>query len=167
MSYRSRISKPSVTILAASLLLPACGGTPSGPELITVEFEAAGVVLRQGEPIAAARVVLVRCERMGMDGCEEDVTLAAAMTNLVGEYALDYICVCEPGQPMPEHSLLVEMPATIAWSKRSGTDRVQVSAVGDPDHGSDGNGGQGPRKGQWRIDPECVDHLTVDHDFNL
>mgnify|MGYP001557540777 CR=1 FL=1 len=166
MRYHHRVLKPGTATVVVSLLL-ACGGTPSGPELITVEFEAAGVVLRQGEPIAAARVVLTRCEQMGPNGCEVDVTLAAAMTNRVGEYALDYICVCAPGQPMPEHFLLVEMPATVTWSRHAGSYVVQASAVDDPGNGSHGDGASGATKGKWKIDPECVDHLTVDHDFNL
>ena len=166
MRYRPRICKPHTVIVVVALLL-ACESTPSGPELITVEFEAAGVVLRQGEPIAAARVVLTRCERMGPDGCREDVTLAAAMTNRAGEYALDYSCVCAPGQPMPEHFLLVEMPATVVWSTHAPSDRMQASAFGDPEDGSDRNGSRVQKKGQWKIDPECVDHLVVDHDFNL
>ncbi|MEJ2547218.1 MAG: hypothetical protein P8125_05310 [Gemmatimonadota bacterium] len=133
MRYRRWKSRPHAAIAAVPLLLLACGSTPSGPELITVDFEASGVVLRQGEPVAAAHVVLVRRERMGPDGCVEYVTLAAAMTNRVGDYAIDYICVCKPGQPMPQHSLLVEMPATVAWNARAGDNMLQGSAIlGDP-----------------------------------
>jgi hypothetical protein len=167
MRYRFRLSKSVTTLTLSSLLIVGCGSTPSGPELITVEFEATGVVLRQGEPMAAARVVLTRCENMGIDGCEEDVTLAAAMTNRAGEYALDYLCVCEPGQPMPEHSLLVEMPATVTWSTRAGARRLQASVGGGDPDGSGGESAGKSRKGKWKIEPECVDHLVVDHDFNL
>jgi hypothetical protein len=168
MRYRRWNSKPHAAIAAIPLLLLACESTPSGPELITVEFEASGVVLRQGEPVAAAHVVLVRCERMGPDGCVEDVTLAAAMTNRDGDYAIDYICVCEPGQPMPQHSLLVEMPATVAWNARAEDEQMRGSAIHrDPGNGSNGEGNEGLRKGERKIDPECVDHLQIEHDFNL
>jgi hypothetical protein len=165
-----RFPRPTrkAVIAAASLMWLGCGHTPTGPESILVEFEAAGVVLRHGEPLAAARVILLRCERMGPDGCTEDVTLAAAMTNRYGEYALDYICECDPGQPMPQHSLLVEMPATVTWNVRAGSELPWRSAVaGDPGDGSTGPGEPRLRKGERRIDPECVDHLRIEHDFEF
>jgi hypothetical protein len=104
----------TLAFLAVALGLAACGDSPTGqvgPETLIVEFEASGVVERDGQPVCGAKVVLMRCERMGTDGCEEEVALAIAMTNSDGEYALRYSCVCDPTQEMPEHSMHIEMPA--------------------------------------------------------
>jgi hypothetical protein len=45
-----------------------------------VEFEASGIVDRDGEPVAGAHIALTRCDLEGPDGCEVEKTMAMAMT---------------------------------------------------------------------------------------
>ena len=83
-SFR-RYGSRTLAVLGATLGFGACGESPtepdSMPEVIFVEFEASGVVERDGQPVRGAKVVLMRCERMGAAGCEEEKSLAIAMTS--------------------------------------------------------------------------------------
>lgn len=170
-SFR-RYGSRTLAVLGATLGFGACGESPtepdSMPEVIFVEFEASGVVERDGQPVRGARVVLVRCEAMGAAGCEEEKSLAIAMTNAKGEYALNYICECMPGEEMPEHSLLIEMPAIVSLDRVAGgrDGRLVGRLAGDPDDEGD-DGARNGRSGYHRIDPECVELLVVNHDFAL
>jgi hypothetical protein len=162
----------TLPFLAVALGLAACGDPPTGqvgPETFIVEFEASGVVERDGQPVCGAKVVLMRCERMGTDGCEEEIALAIAMTNSDGEYALRYSCACEPGQEMPEHSLQIEMPVVVTLDRiAGGHDHNLIGLLGDPnDPGRTGAGNPSERRGHHTIDPECVERLIVNHDFSL
>ena len=162
----------TLACLAVVLGLSACGDSPTapvGPQVIEVEFEASGVVERDGQPVRGAKVVLVRCDRMGVDGCDDERALAIAMTNPDGEYALRYTCVCDPTQEMPQHSLQIEMPAVVSWDLVPGEREGRlVGLVGDPgDNGAQGDDHGDERRGQHMIDPECVDLLVVNHDFSL
>jgi hypothetical protein len=166
--YGSRM----LAVLTATLGFAACGESPTEPDpvpqVIFVQFEASGVVQRDGQPVRGAKVVLMRCEWMGADGCEEEKSLAIAMTNSKGEYALKYTCECMPGEEMPEHSLLIEMPAVVSWDRVAGgrDGRLIGRLAGDPD--DEGNqGGETERSGYHQIDPECVEILVVNHDFAL
>ncbi len=165
-SFR-RYGSRTLAVLGATLGFAACGNSltePDPPQVIVVEFEASGVVERDGQPVRGAKVVLMRCERMGAAGCEEEKSLAIAMTSPKGEYALNYICECMPGEEMPEHSLLIEMPAIVSLDRIAGgrDGRLVGRLAGDPDDGR-GDG----RSGYHRIDPECVELLVVNHDFAL
>ena len=169
--YR-RYGSRMLAVLASTIGFSACGQSPaepdSDPQIIFVEFEASGVVERDGQPVRGAKVVLMRCKMMGADGCEEEKSLAIAMTNPKGEYALNYTCECMPGEEMPEHSLLIEMPAVVSLDRVAGgrDGRLVGRLSGDP--GDDGNqGGDNERSGHYNIDPECVEVLVVSHDFSL
>ena len=162
----------TLAFLTVAIGLAACGDSPTGPvspDLIEVEFEASGVVERDGQPVRGARVVLMRCDRMGEDDCEEEIALAIAMTNPDGEYALRYTCVCDPGQEMPEHSLQIEMPAVVTLDRSAGgPGNNLIALVGDPgDPPRTGAGDPDERRGHHAIDPECVERLIVSHDFSL
>ncbi len=147
---RSTIFSPRYLAVGAVLLAAGCGDDVTDPvsNLITVEFEASGVVDRGGEPVAGAHIALVRCDLEGPGGCEIEKTMAMAMTGPDGKYALSYLCVCYPSEAMPSHFLVVELPAVSSWQ-----------LFGDPR--------DPPRKGQFKIEPECVDRLEVEHNFNL
>lgn len=166
-SFR-RYGSRTLAVLGATLGFAACGESPTEPDppsrVIFVEFEASGVVERDGLPVRGAKVVLMRCEVMGADGCEEEKALAIAMTSPKCEYALNYTCECMPGEEMPEHSLLIEMPAVVSLDRvAGGRDGHLVGRLaGDPD-----DGGTNGRSGYHRIDPECVEVLVVNHDFAL
>ncbi len=169
-SFR-RYGSRTLAVLGATLGFAACGDSltdPDPPQVIFVEFEASGVVQRDGQPVRGAKVVLMRCEVMGLDGCEEEKALAIAMTSPKGEYALSYTCECMPGEEMPEHSLLIEMPAIVSLDRVAGgrDDRLVGRLAGDPDYEGD-DGGRHGRNGYHRIDPECVELLVVNHDFAL
>ena len=89
-SFR-RYGSRTLAVLGATLGFAACGDSPTEPDppqVIFVEFEASGIVERDGQPVRGARVVLVRCEAMGAAGCEEEESLAIAVTNPKGVYAL-------------------------------------------------------------------------------
>lgn len=143
-------SSPHLAALGAVMLAVACGDSVTGPvsNLITVEFEAVGTVERDGEPVAGAHIALIRCDLEGPDGCESEETMAMAMTGPDGKYALSYLCVCDPSEGLPSHSLVVELPAVTGWQ-----------LFGDPRNRS--------RKGHFPIEPECVERLEVQHDFHL
>ncbi len=166
--YGSRM----LAFLAATLGFAACGESPTEldpvPRVIFVQFEASGVVERDGQPVRGAKVVLMRCEWMGADGCEEEKSLAIAMTGPMGEYALKYTCECMPGEEMPEHSLLIEMPAVVSWDRVAGgrDGRLIGLLAGDPDDEGDPDGGNG-RSAYHQIDPEGVEVLVVNPDFEL
>ena len=162
----------TLAFLAATLGFAACGDSstaPDGPQLIEVEFEASGVVEHEGQPVCGAKIVLMRCDRMGVDGCVDETAIAIAMTNPDGEYALRYTCVCDPSQDMPQHSLHIEMPAVVSWDRLAGERESRLaSLVGDQgDNGGQGVGHGEERRGHFTIDPECVDRLIVNHDFSL
>jgi len=147
---RRKIFSPHFSLLGA-VLLAGCGGdsvTEPVSNLITVEFEAVGIVERDGEPVAGAHIALIRCDREGPDGCEVEQTMAMAMTGPDGTYALSYLCVCDPSEGLPSHFLAVELPAAVGWQ-----------LFGDPRNRS--------RKGRYEIEPECVERLEVEHDFHL
>jgi hypothetical protein len=74
--------------------------------------------------------------------------MAMAMTGPDGKYALSYPCVCDPSEAMPSHFLVVELPAVSGWQ-----------LFGDPHDRA--------RKGQFEIEPECVERLEVEHNFYL
>jgi hypothetical protein len=149
---RTRLTRLSVVTLVGLpvVLTGACGESTTAPvpALITVEFEAAGTVQRDGEPVAGAHVALMRCDSPGEDGCADEKTMAMAVTGPDGAYSLSYLCVCDPREEMPQHSLLVEMPQIVGWQ-----------LFGDPKNQA--------RKGEHRIEPECVEHMFVGHDFHL
>ena len=79
---RMPLLSPHLLAVGAVLLAGSCGDSVTEPEsnLITVEFEAAGVVDRDGEPVAGAHIALIRCDLEGPDGCEIEKTMAMAMT---------------------------------------------------------------------------------------
>ena len=124
------------------------GGTEPVSNLITFEFEAVGVMDHGGEPVAGAHIALIRCDRDGPDGCEAESTVAMALPGPDGEDVLSYLCVCDPPEGLPTHSLVVELPAVHGWQ-----------LFGDPRERS--------RKGWFEIEPECVERLEVEHDFHL
>lgn len=174
MSYQGyrKCGSRMLAVLATTIGFSACGQSPAEPgsdsKIIFVEFEASGVVERDRQPVRGAKVVLMRCEMMGLDGCEEEKALAIAMTGPKGEYALNYTCECMPGEEMPEHSLLIEMPAVVSLDRVAGgrDGRLVGRLAGDPDDEGD-DGGRDGRNGYHRIDPECVEVLVVNHDFSL
>ena len=147
---RMPLLSPHLLAVGAALLAVSCGDSVTEPasNLITVEFEASGIVDRDGEPVAGAHIALVRCDLEGPDGCEVEKTMAMAMTGPDGKYALSYLCVCDPSEAMPSHFLVVELPAVSGWQ-----------LFGDPR--------DPPRKGQFKIEPECVERLEVEHNFYL
>ena len=143
-------SSPYLAALGAIMLATACGDSVTEPvsNLITVDFEAVGIVERDGEPVAGAHIALIRCDLEGPEGCEVEQTMAMAMTGPDGAYALSYLCVCDPSEGLPTHFLAVELPAVTGWQ-----------LFGDPRDRS--------RKGRYEIEPECVERLEVEHDFHL
>jgi hypothetical protein len=162
----------TLAFLAATLGLAACGDSstaPDVPQLIEVEFEASGVVEHEGQPVCGAKIVLMRCDRMGVDGCAEETAIAIAMTNPKGQYALRYTCVCDPSQDMPQHSLQIEMPAVVSWDRLASERESRLARlVEDPgDSGGQADGPGKERRGHFTIDPKCVDRLIIKHDFSL
>ena len=147
---RMPLLSPHLLAVGAVLLAGSCGDSVTEPEsnLITVEFEAAGVVDRDGEPVAGAHIALIRCDLEGPDGCEIEKTMAMAMTGPDGKYALSYLCVCDPSEGLSSHFLAVELPAVPGWQ-----------LFGDPRERS--------RKGRFEIETECVERLEVEHEFHL
>jgi len=147
---RRAIFSPIHLAVGTVLLALGCADGVTDPvsNLITVEFEASGIVDRDGEPVAGAHIALIRCDLEGPDGCEVEKTMAMAMTGPDGKYALSYLCVCDPSEAMPSHFLVVELPAVSGWQ-----------LFGDPRDRA--------RKGKFEIEPECVERLEVEHNFYL